>query len=503
MIHLSAIKANVAHSSDKPALFQGGTYVSWRDLQYEAERKIFFIQERFGKNLPTQACYLSPNCLELISWLAALTTLNITVTGLDYSLPFSKLKTLLKSLQPEFILIDEDYFDFNPCSLIIGNERPLTIDLNAENDRNNKHTSCYIKSKVASCLDRLEKKDNNFLSVGLTSGTTGLPKLVIRNKSFDQRRFSFFTNRYAFNSNDNFLVSMPLYHAAGNGWARLFMSLGATLYISDLHNPKKLGDMIVKHHITATVMSPPTLKVILEGINENGQSLKHALKWVLIGGKYFPVQQKMAALTLLGPVIYEYYGTTETGVNTIAEPIDLQTHPQSVGCPFEGNDIAIIGPKDSHLAIGEMGRVAVASYMNMDSYSKGTPNQMKLGEKTYLLTSDKGYLDKEGRLYLLNRLTDAKNNHNIYRLEESIRSLPCVADVALIQSSNRSGSQINCVIEERHNTTDHSVLFDRIKKLLQSERMDLLHYKSVQKIPYSPSGKVRICDIRRLVSNSS
>jgi acyl-coenzyme A synthetase/AMP-(fatty) acid ligase len=247
-------------------------------------------------------------------------------------------------------------------------------------------------------------------------------------------------------------------------------------------------------------MTPFTVRGLLDTIEANTKSFKHALRWVLVGGKHFPVQQKKRALDRLGPIIHEYYGTTESGVNTIAEPHDLENHPRSVGLPFDGNAIAIIGPGGSRLGAEEIGTVAVASYMNMDYYSDGSSNRIVFDGENYLPTSEKGYLDQEGRLYLLNRSAAPDNLYNIYGLEDAIRALPCVADVALLSSENQSGSQVDCAVQIKYKAKVPSQLRDDIRKLISKEQMHLLCYRVVPQIPYSPSGKVKVRDLELLLS---
>ncbi len=172
-----------------------------------------------------------------------------------------------------------------------------------------------------------------FRAISFTSGTSGVPKAVIRTKSFDARRFAYFSARYGFSSHDSHLVSIPLYHAAGSGWARLFLQLGSRIIIAPPDAaPDKTVELIRTHTITNTVMTPPQLDRVVQHL-KRGHSYEQTLplRFLLVGGKHFPVSLKIDAIKVLGPVVYEYYGTTETGVNTVAEPSDILSHPESVG----------------------------------------------------------------------------------------------------------------------------------------------------------------------------
>lgn len=183
---------------------------------------------------------------------------------------------------------------------------------------------------------------------------------------------------------DRFLVSMPLYHAAGNGWARLFMNLGATLYMAPVDAPDELAASLTRHNITASVMTPALLSLVLNMLESSGQPMSYTLRWLLIGGKHFPAHQKQLALKHFGSVVYEYYGTTETGVNTIAEPVDLVRYHDSVGRAFDGNTVKIVNSVGAPLMPGQTGTVAIASYMNMSNYGDGSANALFLDGERYL-----------------------------------------------------------------------------------------------------------------------
>ncbi|MBI3752597.1 MAG: hypothetical protein HY266_00940 [Deltaproteobacteria bacterium] len=88
--------------------------------------------------------------------------------------------------------------------------------------------------------------------------------------------------------------------------------------------------------------------------------------------------------------------------------------------------------------------MAVASYMNMANYGDGSANTLLLDRERYLLTPEQGYLDKEGRLYLLNRSARA---------------------------------------------------------LASEERLRFARLRVTSRIPYSPSGKVKVRDLSLLLDD--
>lgn len=472
---------------DQPAAVDDRSQLTWRELTALTEARTQLLLRYLNGHVPEQACIVAPNGLNLLPWMAALATLGVPATGLDYTLPTDALHDVAMQLNADLLLVSSSARGECGEALDFG---PMTA------------TRFDLDSVTLSHLDRAAPPESGipawapeprpFRSVGLTSGTSGAPKTVVRTKSFDQRRFKYFTDRYEFGQRDRFLVSMPLYHAAGNGWARMFMSLGATLYLVPVNSPADIADALHRHEITASVMTPSVLDKVLDALEHDVVHHKLALRWLLVGGKHFPVPQKTRALTRLGYVVFEYYGTTETGVNTVAEPHDLLIAPESVGRPIDGNRVVIVDLIGTPLAPLAVGTVAVASYMNMDCYGDGTSAAIMLDGERYLLTPDQGYLDQEGRLFLVNRSADAKNGARLYRLEDAIRGLPCVADVALLQ---RDDTNIDCALVIRDAILEPQEIHERVRQLAQREQLAVARYRDVPQIPYSPTGKIRIRDV--------
>jgi acyl-coenzyme A synthetase/AMP-(fatty) acid ligase len=491
MIHLKEIKEHTLRSPQKSAFVHHNMLMTWAEFQIETENKINFLISRYPTDLPHQACYISPNRIDLMPWLAAFATLSIPVTGLEYTQPVNVLAQLTNLLKADFILISTKAVGVSREINSIGAVQSTVFDLDS---LSLPYTNAVWDRPAGDLLDHLrdlQLPKRAFRAIGFTSGTTGLPKLVLRTQSFDQRRFSYFTNRYQFNRDDRFLLSMPLYHAAGNGWARLFLNLGATIFITEIDSPNAIAMTLRDQGNTVSVMSPVILEQLLNEIDNNDIKEPLKLRWLLIGGKHFSTSLKQRALKKLGPVVYEYYGTTETGVNTIAEPADLADRVASVGKTYDGNEIAIIGPTGIPLPPFEIGTIAVNSYMNMDSYGDGAVSELRLDGQRYLLTAEQGYIDEQSRLFLLNRSNCNDCRLNLYRLEDAIRNIPCISDVAIMHS----GGTFDCAVSLKQGYINRPDILNRIHSLAAEENVKLSRCRFVLSIPYSPSGKVRVGDL--------
>ena len=375
MIPLSRIEEIAASRADLAAIVAGAETLSWRQYADAVRDAAEGLAGAVALDELRTVAFLSHNRAELVVAASAAATLKTTLCGLDYSLSQAALAELLERIEADLLIVSSGFLadrGINVRTLAAGR---AVVDLD---NRLPGATPYAAFAGLAAGLAAGRRSPNAparpFRAISFTSGTSGTPKPVIRTASFDARRFAYFTARYGFSSADRHLATIPLYHAAGGGWARLFLQLGATLVLAPPDDPLEAAELIRREWITSSTMTPPILSGVLREVARGrARVTPNQLRFVLVGGKHFPAPAKQEALQVLGPVIHEYYGTTETGVNTIAEPADLLTHPASVGRVYDGNRILILDPERKPVPEGIVGSVAIASYINWTPISAPRP----------------------------------------------------------------------------------------------------------------------------------
>jgi arginine decarboxylase len=510
MIKLQDIQAIATARGEFPAIVTEGYSWSWHTYAATVRHISQALCQRFDAGAITQAAFISDNRPELVALMAVFSTLGIPLAGVDYSLDSATMQRALQAIGANFLILASRTIGLTAAQALqqAQPDRPV-IDLDGQLD------GAVALSQLQLPLDGPEvtpPSPRPLRSVLFTSGTSGDPKPVLRHQSIDVRRFGYFTRRYGFHAQDRFLVSIPLYHVAGSGWARNFQTLGAALYLAPIGQIDLQTRWIVQHGITATVTTPGHLEAISEAIQAVGAGRARSLRFVLVGGKNFSAEQKIRMRERLGPVVHEYYGSTETGVNTIAEPQDLLSHPQSVGRPYDGNQLRILDEQHQPLPTGEVGSVAIHSYLMMDHYADGSAQQTFVNGQRYLITPDRGYLDAQDRLYVLNRAAGAHGNFDTYALEAQLRQLPGVRDVALMlhadaaeQPQRRADCALvlsaptHALLPSDVTANQPVLLLQRARQLMQAAGLTVQRVQVVDSIPYNLSGKVRWPQLERLL----
>ncbi|KGT92218.1 AMP-binding protein [Erwinia typographi] len=497
MITLSRLNEIAALHGNQICITDDNRKYTWNEIVRETESRVVFLHRAFNEEHLRSACYLSKNSAELVCWLAAFATLGISASGLDYSLPVGTLSALIGRIRPGLLLIS--YSLFTPDELSnLNTSGTSMLPIDSPTDPVIRDIGELHLPELDNLLSTRTTPPPPFRAVSLTSGTSSVPKIALRYRSFDARRFAWFTRRFGFSDADGFMLILPLYHAAGNSWARMFMGLGAPLYLVDQDDESALERTLATDNVRATVMTP-NLVVRMTGLASR-KAFCHHLRWVLVGGSYFPMKNKLVARAAFGDIFYEYYGCTETGVNVLSEPTDLLACPASVGRPFDGNRVMILDEGNRPLGTGAKGRVAISSYMLMDEYGDGSRPFITIGDERYFLMADYGYLDDSGRLFLMNRNGEIRDTHDVYRIEENIRSLPCITDVALVTVQLQGENHVRCIFSTDQYSKEKFIrLIEKINE--QVAKNGVIHFSAhrVDKIPYSPSGKVRFGEIIRIL----
>jgi fatty-acyl-CoA synthase len=110
---------------------------------------------------------------------------------------------------------------------------------------------------------------------------------------------------------------------------------------------------------------------------------------------------------------------------------------RSAGKALAGVELAILDPDGKPLPPGEVGEIATRSAHNMVGYWNLPEATAKtLQSDGWLRTGDAGYLDKDGFLYIHDRIKDMiiSGGENIYpaEVESAICDHPDVAEVAVV-----------------------------------------------------------------------
>jgi long-chain acyl-CoA synthetase len=133
---------------------------------------------------------------------------------------------------------------------------------------------------------------------------------------------------------------------------------------------------------------------------------------------------------------------------------DYFTHPDSVGRPVPTADIRIVGAGGADVTEGEIGEVWFRGPNVVQGYWNRPEATAEAFTDGWFHTGDLGYLDKDGFLYVVDRIKDVviRGGENVYcaEVEAVLFEHPAVLDVAVIGvPSQLYGEEVAAVVQLR------------------------------------------------------
>jgi acyl-CoA synthetase (AMP-forming)/AMP-acid ligase II len=270
--------------------------------------------------------------------------------------------------------------------------------------------------------------------VVLTSGTTGRPKGAVRRGTGSPMDGAAVLASLPVMSNDTTVIAAPLFHGFGLFGANLALALNSAVVLRRRFDPEQTLSDIAENRAAALVAVPVMLQRLLAlpaRITDCYDT--SSLRVVLCGGAALSAQLGLEFMDRFGDVVYNVYGSTESGFATVASPSDLRKAPGTAGRPTPGVVVRIADGQGQAMAVGQTGRVLVGSGLRMDGYTGGGGKEVV---DDLVVTGDLGHVDRSGRLFIDGREDDMiiSGGENVFpgEVEDVLAAHPEVGEAAVI-----------------------------------------------------------------------
>nr|WP_228046410.1 AMP-binding protein [Saccharopolyspora sp. HNM0983] len=270
--------------------------------------------------------------------------------------------------------------------------------------------------------------------VVLTSGTTGTPKGARRPDPPSLSPAATIFARMPLQAGERTLVCAPIFHTWGLAAFQLGSVLGSTLVLQRKFDPEQALSAVARYRCTSLFAVPIMLRRILDLPTETrGKYHVGALRIVASSGSALPADLATRFQRAFGPMLYNFYGSTEVSWVSIATPEDLLTAPDTAGRPPRGTALRILDEDGTPVPRGRPGRIFAGNDMLFEGYTNGQSRERLDG---MMATGDLGRFDKSGRLYVVGREDDmiVSGGENVYpkETEDAIGKMSGVTEVAVI-----------------------------------------------------------------------
>jgi acyl-CoA synthetase (AMP-forming)/AMP-acid ligase II len=152
-------------------------------------------------------------------------------------------------------------------------------------------------------------------------------------------------------------------------------------------------------------------------------------------------------------VLWEFYGATETGINTVLRPEDQLRKPGSCGVAVPGQEIKLVDAEGNEVATGEAGEFMVRNEVLAEYYNKPEATSKNLRDG-FFSVGDIAYRDEDGYFFICDRRVDMiiSGGVNIYpaEVEAVLIAHPAVQDAAVIGVPDEQwGESVKAVVQLR------------------------------------------------------
>ena len=303
------------------------------------------------------------------------------------------------------------------------------------------------------------------------------------------------------------LVTGPLYHGAPGAWGLQGLHRGHSVVLISRWDSEQVLALIEREWVTTAQMAPIHFFRLLQlPEHVRRQYDLKSLQVVSHAGAACPVDVKRTMMDWLGPVLYEYYASSE-GYGTSIGPEEWLAHPGSVGLTTgDGATMKVLDDDGSELGPDEVGTLWIRNPGGLLSEYLNDPDKTAASHRDGFYTAgDQARIDPAGWVYIVDRRVDLilSGGVNIYpaEVERAISDHPQVAEVAVIAApDNEWGQHVHAVIVPTAGAEPGDDLKQAVTKHAATTLASFKLPRSIEfrdSLPYTPSGKL----LRRVLAD--
>jgi fatty-acyl-CoA synthase/long-chain acyl-CoA synthetase len=429
---------------DKP----DGTVVSWTYAELEAQaNRVANLLLGLGAGPGTKILWCGPNSLHVVAVMNAARKIGAIAVPLNYRLTPEEACYVIDHCDAEFAYVDHEQA---PMFAALRDRLPKVRHMIAVGGPvvggpvvgGSAPGGMLTDADIAAAPSHAPDVGEAAGAAGTmiyTSGTTGKPKGAVRSGQ-DPQALAALLNLFGYRPDDTYLTSGPLYHSGPSAFMGAGQLYGQTIVVQRKFDAEDWLRLVDKYKVSSTFSAPALIRMVCALPEEVRERYDRSSMRIMIANaapwSYALKQQYVAHFP--PESLFEVYGSTELGVDTVLLPEDQMRKPGSCGQPAPGIEIKLIGDDGDEVTEtgpDHPGEVFIRSKNVFDTYYKNDASYAANRHGDYHTVGDVAYWDDEGYLYICDRKTDMiiTGGMNVYpaEIEAVLEQHPHIYDVAV------------------------------------------------------------------------
>ena len=363
-----------------------------------------------------------------------------------------------------------------------------------------------------------------------TSGTTGVPKGVVRDNGGHVVALKWtMKNIYNIEPGDVYWAASDVGWVVGHSYivyAPLFNGSTTILYEGKPVGTPDAGAFwrVISQHKVKSMFTAPTAFRAIKQQDPNGELIKNydlsKSKFVFLAGERLDPDTLRWAERHLGVPVIDHWWQTETGWAICANCMGLHHFPVKEGSPTKpapGWNLQVLDPEaKTQVKAGEIGALVVklplppgtlpTLWNNDQGYIKSYLEEFP----GYYKTADAGFIDEDGYAYVMTRTDDIINvaGHRLSTgaMEEVLADHPEVAECAVLGVDDKLKGQVpvGFLVLNAGVDRDHQEIIKEVVQMVRDRIGPVASFKTatvVKRLPKTRSGKILRGTIQKIADN--
>lgn len=443
---------------DKPAVIEDrpdGTLIEWSyaDLEHNATRLARVLID-LGVVPGTKIIWCGRNSHWIVATMQACRKAGAISVPLNYRLSQEETAYVVDNSDAEFVVADAEFADvFASIRPEIPTVKEILI-FDGKPGPDMRDMGALVEAAAADVTATMEAPGGSMI---YTSGTTGKPKGAVRENAGNPEQMMAMMEMIGYQPDHIYITTGPLYHSGPSSFMSIGLMMGQTVILQRKFDAEDWLRLVDKYKVSSTFSAPTPIRRVVQLDDSMFEKYDVSTMRILIANAapWSYALKKEYLERFPDDSLFEVYGSTELGVNTILTPEYQLSKPGSCGRPSPGVEIVLIDEDGNEVTEpNKPGEVFIRSASVFTTYHKAQEKFEEERRGDLQTVGDIAYRDEEGFIYICDRKKDMiiSGGMNIYpaEIEDALYHHPDIMDVAVFGIPNEEwGESVHAVVVAR------------------------------------------------------